>query len=75
MTHRNHADLKRDARRCFRRWARSIARGGPRPPNGTILRAGAVIAAAQPAHLLELLAEAARQDPEIIAVEGDADRE
>lgn len=74
MTNRQHTDLKRDARRCFRQWARSIARGGPRPPNGTLLRAGAVIAAPQPAHLLELLTEAARHDPDILA-DTEAERE
>jgi hypothetical protein len=68
-------ELRREARRCFRRWASDVAKGGPRPPNGLVLRAGAAIAAREPAQLLEALAEAAKQDPEILVVDGDAARD
>jgi hypothetical protein len=64
-----HLDIRRDARRWFRRWASDVAKGGPRPPNGMILRAGAALAVPQPCVLLDSLAEAAKQDPAILGID------
>lgn len=69
-----HLELRRQARHQFRRWAADVAKGAPKPPNGMILRAGAVLAAPQPAALLEALVDAVKQDPAILGLDGDADR-
>ncbi len=61
-----HLDVRREARRCFKRWAADVAKGAPKPPNGLVLRAGAALAVPQPAVLLDALAEAAKQDPAIL---------
>jgi hypothetical protein len=64
-----HLDVRREARHWFRRWASDVAKGAPKPPNGHVLRAGAILSVPQPAVLLDSLAEAMRQDPKIIELE------
>lgn len=71
---RKHLDLRREARANYLGWARSIARGGPRPPNGALLRQAAVLGATTPGQLLETLAEAAKQCPAIFEVEPEQER-
>ncbi len=67
-----HLDVRREARRWFKRWAADVAKGAPKPPNGLVLRAGAALAVPQPAVLLDALAEAARQDPAILGIDEGA---
>ena len=64
-----HLDVRREARRWFKRWAADVAKGGPKPPNGTVLRAGAILGVPQPAVLLDSLAEAVKQDAAILGLD------